>query len=85
MNTFGLYGVRFISYQEPWTETPGPVGELLYALTGYVAKMESQRRREQTKACLVRAKSKGKRLGRPLGAKYEKKRKRKGKEGIIGQ
>jgi DNA invertase Pin-like site-specific DNA recombinase len=47
--------------------------------------MESQRRSEQTKACLVRAKSKGKRLGRPLGAKYEKKRKRKGKEGIIGQ
>lgn len=85
MNTFGLYGVRVISYQEPWTETPGPVGELLYALTGCVAKMESQRRSERTNACLVRAKSKGKRLGRLLGAKYEKKRKSKGRIGIVGQ
>lgn len=27
-------GVRVISYQESWTEAPGELGELLYALTG---------------------------------------------------
>ena len=57
VNTFGLYGVRVISFQGPWAETPGPLGELLYALTGCVAKMESQHRSERTKACLVRAKA----------------------------
>lgn len=30
----GTYGVKVISYQESWTEAPGELGELLYALTG---------------------------------------------------
>lgn len=70
------YGVKVISHQESWTEAPGELGELLYALTGWVARMESQRRSERTKAGLARARSQGKQLGRPLGSKDRKRRKK---------
>ncbi|MBI4201591.1 MAG: recombinase family protein [Chloroflexi bacterium] len=58
-------GVRVVSYQEPWTEAPGELGDLLYSIVGWVARMESQRRSERTKAGLARARAEGKRLGRP--------------------
>ena len=69
-------GVKVLSYQESWTEAPGELAELLYALTGWVARMESQRRSERTKAGLARVKAQGKRLGRPPGSKDRRKRKR---------
>jgi putative DNA-invertase from lambdoid prophage Rac len=71
-----LHGVKVISYQESWTEAPGEMAELLYALTGWVARMESQRRSERTKAGLARIKAQGKRLGRPPGSKDKRKRRR---------
>ena len=70
-------GVKVLSYQESWTEAPGELAELLYALTGWVAKMESQRRSERTKAGLARVRAQGKRLGRPSGSKDKRKRRRK--------
>ncbi len=69
-------GVKVLSYQESWTEAPGEVAELLYALTGWVARMESQRRSERTKAGLARVKAQGKCLGRPPGSKDKRKRRR---------
>lgn len=78
MNTFKAYGVRVISYQESWTEAPGAIGEILYAIAGWVAKMESERRSERTKAGLARAIRQGKKLGRPQGSKDKQKRKRTG-------
>ena len=69
-------GVKVLSYQESWTEVPGELSELLYALTGWVARMESQRRSERTRAGLARVKAQGKRLGRPSGSKDKRKRKR---------
>jgi len=78
VNTFKAYGVRVISYQESWTEAPGAIGEVLYAIAGWVAKMESERRSERTKAGLARAIAGGKRLGRPAGSKDGGKRKRTG-------
>ncbi len=69
-------GVKVISYHESWTEAPGELADLLYALTGWVARMESQRRSERTKAGLARIKAQGKRLGRPSGSKDRRKRKR---------
>ncbi|MBM4462182.1 MAG: recombinase family protein [Chloroflexi bacterium] len=53
-------------------EAPGELAELLYALTGWVARMESQRRSERTKAGLARAVAQGKKLGQPIGAKDRK-------------
>jgi len=78
VNTFKAYGVRVISYQESWTEAPGAIGEVLYAIAGWVAKMESEQRSERTKAGLARAIASGKRLGRPTGSKDGGKRKRTG-------
>lgn len=69
-----VHGVKVLSYQESWTEAPGEMSELLYALTGWVARMESQRRSERTKAGLARVKAQGKRLGRPPGAKDKRRR-----------
>ncbi len=69
-------GVKVLSYQESWTEAPGELAELLYALTGRVARMESRRRSERTLAGLARVKAQGKRPGRPSGSKDKRKRKR---------
>jgi DNA invertase Pin-like site-specific DNA recombinase len=76
VHRLSLYGVKVLSYQESWTEAPGEMAELLYALTGWVARMESQRRSERTRAGLARVKGQGKRLGRPPGAKDRKRRRR---------
>ena len=76
VNRLKTNGVRVISYQESWTEAPGDLADLLYALTGWVARMESQRRSERTKAGLARAIAQGKKFGRPKGARDKRKRKR---------
>jgi putative DNA-invertase from lambdoid prophage Rac len=76
IHRLNLYGVRVLSYQESWTEAPGELGELLFAIAGWVARMESQRRSERTKAGLVRVVAQGKKLGRPKGSRDKRKRKR---------
>ena len=76
VNRLKISGVKVISYQESWTEAPGELAELLYALTGWVARMESQRRSERTRAGLARVKAQGKHLGRPSGSKDRRKRRR---------
>lgn len=78
VDKFKRYDVKIISLQESWTEAPGELGDLLYAVVGWVARMESQRRSERTKAALERLKAQGKPLGRPLNAKDTKKRSRRG-------
>ena len=54
------YRVKVISYQEPWTEAPGELAELLYAITGWVSRMESERRSERIRAGFERLKAQGK-------------------------
>lgn len=76
VHRLSTYGVRVISLQESWTEAPGDLAEILYAIAGWVARMESQRRSERTKAGLARARGAGVRLGRPPGAKDKRRRKR---------
>lgn len=70
------HGVQLISYQESWTEAPGELGDLLYALVAWVARFESQRRSERTRAGQDRARKEGKHMGRPPGSPDTKKRKR---------
>jgi len=69
-------GTKVLSYQESWTEAPGELADLLYALTGWVSRMESQRRSERTKAGLARVVAQGKKLGRPKGSGDKKKRRK---------
>ena len=59
IDKFKRYRVKVISYQESWTEAPGELAEILYAIAGWVARMESQRRSERVKAGLERARSNG--------------------------
>ena len=77
VNSFHTYGVNIISIQEPWTELPGELGEVLYSIAGWVARIDSKRRSERTLAGLERVKREGKRLGRPAGAKDKNGRRRK--------
>jgi len=78
IDSLKAYGVRVLSYQESWTEAPGAIGEILYAIAGWVARMESERRSERTKAGLARAIKSGSKLGRPKGSKDKQKRRRTG-------
>lgn len=77
VHSLGSYGVRVVSLQEPWTEAPGELAELLYALTGWIAQMESRRISERTKAGLARARANGVQIGRPKGRQDSKPRQRK--------
>jgi len=70
------YGVKVLSHEEPWTAAPNELAEILYAIAGWVAQMESQRRSERTKAGLARVRANGVKLGRPPGAKDKKRRKK---------
>jgi len=76
INKFRFYGVHVTSYQESWTEQSGPMADLLYAITAWVAEFESKRRSERTLAGLARALREGKKLGRPKGSKDKTKRQR---------
>jgi putative DNA-invertase from lambdoid prophage Rac len=76
VHRLSTYGVRVVSHEESWTEAPGELAEILFAIAGWVARMESQRRSERTKAGLVRVRAAGVRLGRPPGAKDKKRRKK---------
>ena len=69
--------VTVVSLQEPRVEVSSDFKDVLLAITGWVARMESHRRSERTKAGLERARSNGVKLGRPPGAK-DKRRRRKG-------
>lgn len=76
------YGARVISYQESWTEAPGDLADVLYAITGWVARMESQRRSERTKAGLERARAQGKPIGK-RGPDRKKRKRRTLKKGAL--
>lgn len=78
VDRFKRHGVRIISKNESWTEAPGELAELLYAVTGWVARMESQRLSDRTRAGIARARESGKVLGRPKGSKDGRKRKNTG-------
>lgn len=78
VNKFKANGVQVISYQETWTEQSGPMADLLYAITAWVAEFESKRRSERIKAGIERLRKEGKPVGRPKGAKDKHKRARVG-------
>lgn len=77
-NKFKAHGVQLVSYSESWTEQNGPMADLLYAITAWVAEFESKRRSERTLAGLARVKAEGKKLGRPDGSRDKKNRTRRG-------
>ncbi len=67
-------GCTVVSLQEPWLEASGELRDLLISLVAWIARWESARRSERTKAGLARAVAEGKPLGRPTGAGDKRKR-----------
>lgn len=82
IDAFKLSGVKVVSLQESWTEAPGIAGDILFAVAGWAARMESERRSERTKAGLERVRKYGSKSGRPCGrpkgSKDKEKRRRSG-------
>lgn len=70
------YGCQVVSLQEPWTEYPSEIMDVLLSFTGWVAQQESKRRSERTKAGMARARAEGIQIGRPVGSQDGKKRRR---------
>jgi len=77
IDTFKTYGVKVESLQEPFTSLPYGFDSVIYSFLAWVAKFESDRRSERTKAGLARAVANGKTLGRPVGKRDSKKRRKK--------
>lgn len=77
VSSFEIYGCHVISIQESWTATDGPMRELFIAMAAWAGKFESDRLSERTKAGLDRARANGKTLGRPVGKRDGKKRRKK--------
>lgn len=72
------HGCQVVSYSESWTEQSGPMADLLYAVVGWIAKFESDRKSQRVKAGIERARREGKQLGRPKGKKDKKPRRKAG-------
>jgi DNA invertase Pin-like site-specific DNA recombinase len=58
-------GVRVRSLKEPWLDPDSPTYDLLLPIFAWIAKQESLRLGERTKAGMARARVKGKEFGRP--------------------
>ena len=72
-------GIALKSLQESWLDTRDEgLGQLLLAIFSWVAQQERKRIIERTKAGLQRARKQGKTLGRPVGAKDFKPRRKSG-------
>lgn len=58
-------GVLFESFTEQHFRTTGPAGELMLALSAWIAKQERDRIAARVKAGILTARANGKRMGRP--------------------
>lgn len=70
--------IKWDSYTEPYFKTVGVFGDVVISIMSTLAKIESDRISERTKAGLVNAALKGHIPGRKKGSKDKKPRKRKG-------
>jgi DNA invertase Pin-like site-specific DNA recombinase len=64
LDTFNSLGIDFVSYQESM-DTTTPAGQMMFTMIAAFAQFERSIIQERVKAGLVRAKAKGKKLGRP--------------------
>jgi DNA invertase Pin-like site-specific DNA recombinase len=60
-----MNGVMFESFTEPHFRTTGPAGELMLAVSAWIARQERERIAARVRAGLERARGEGKTLGRP--------------------
>jgi len=60
------WNVRFYSYNEPFLDTTGPFAGFLIPLFAWLARQESVRKGKAVRLGMEKARSKGKKIGRPL-------------------
>jgi DNA invertase Pin-like site-specific DNA recombinase len=77
------WGVRVFSHAEPWVNVDGPARELLISVLGWVARWEREQISARTKSAMAARKRLGVHVGRPLGAKDKRPRKRPAKRGTL--
>jgi putative DNA-invertase from lambdoid prophage Rac len=70
------WGVRVWSHQETWLDVDGPARELLIAIFGWVARWERDMISARTKSALAQRRALGLTLGRPIGSKDRRPRRR---------
>jgi DNA invertase Pin-like site-specific DNA recombinase len=73
---FWEMGITTISLQETELEKGGVIREILISVSAWIAKIDSDRKSERTKAGLARRQSQGFKLGRPKGSPDKRKRQR---------
>lgn len=70
LDEFESLGIKVFSDQERWLEQINDANRPLFiAIKGWMAKEESDRRRERINAGIARVRATGKHVGRPLGRK----------------
>src|SRR2546425_3736134 len=65
LDQFAKFGVRFVSFTEPYISSVGPFSDVVVTLIATVANFEAGRMSERIRAGLARARADGKRVGRP--------------------
>lgn len=78
VENFARVGVTISSHEESWVEATGDFRDVMLAIVGWMAKMESARKSERVKAALARRRREGLPVGRQPGATDAKPRKRSG-------
>lgn len=71
LTEFEHLGIDFISYNEN-VDTSSPLGKAMFTVIGAMAELERNIIRERVRAGVATAKSKGKRLGRPISRDDQK-------------
>lgn len=74
INAFEQTRCKIISLKESWLAEAGPMRDLFTLMIAWASNYESERKSQNTKAGLARARANGKVLGRPVGKKDGKKR-----------
>lgn len=64
LETFNSLGIDFVSFQES-IDTTTPAGQMMFTIIASFAQFERSIIQERVKAGLIKAKAKGKKLGRP--------------------
>ncbi len=62
------WGVRFVSYQEPFLDSDGPLAEFMAPLFAWLARQDSIKKGERVKLGMAKARELGKAIGRPTVA-----------------
>src|SRR2546426_9508741 len=65
LDQFAKFGVKYVSFTEPYISSVGPFSDVVVTLIATVANFEAGRMSERIRAGLARARADGKRVGRP--------------------